>query len=401
VARTTVRRSARTMLLIMSTLVVMGLFGAVVRQSWVTNSTTAGVLSLEECGAEMLHPMTSLLAKLVETQSAAVRGEKVDAGGLREALANVAAADVEHDTELQTRQRLTDLMAQVESVLGRGETGRAAYDVYSGLVTLTLDLYRRIGDSSHLIRDPGLDSFYLMDSAIVRLPDAMVFAGRASDLVTLAGGRPLIGEDAIRAAVARFGVSAAAEQVSTGLTASVDNTARAELGANIAERLDAFKAAADAFAPPTMLAELSAAIDPSSLAANARRVSSAANPLAHLLLHELQAILDERAATLATQRRFTAVSAGLVGVLGFVMLWLLAISRPRRPRDESNGGDVRRGDDVAVGSLTYARALLDGKELNGMPLNDKALNDRELNDRELDDKNLVRAGRVVRSRHRG
>jgi hypothetical protein len=386
VARTTVRRSARTMLLIMSTLVVMGLLGAVVRQSWVTNSTTAAVVRLEGYGALMLHPMTSLLAKLVETQSAAVRGERVDAGGLREALGNVVAVDAKYGIELQTRQRLTDLMAQVESVLGRGETGRAAYDAYSSLVTLTVELYRRVGDSSHLIRDPDLDSYYLMDSAIVRLPNAMVFAGRASDLVTFAGGRALAGEDAVRVAVARFGVSAAAEQVSAGLAASIDNTARTELGANIAERLDAFKAAADAFAPPTMLAELSAAIDPSSLAANARRVSSAANPLAHLLLHELQALLDERATTLATERRFTAVSAALAGVVGLVMLWLLTIARPRRPRGEGNGGDIRRRDDVAVGSLTYAREFLA---------------DKGLDDKRLGDKELIHTGRAGRSRHRG
>lgn len=373
-ARPTVRQTARIMLVSVCTLALVAIFGAIVRQSWITNSAAAEVVRLEGNGAELLHPMTSLLAKMVETQSAAVRGDKVDAAGLREAIAKVGEIDGEYGAVLQTRQRFTDLTAQVEAALVRGQTGRAAYNTYSDLVTLTTELYRRIGDRSHLIHDPDLDSYYLMDAAIVRLPDAMVLAGRASDLVALAGTQVLAGEDAVRAAVARFGVSAAAEQVSAGLTTSVDNTTRAELGGNIAERLDTFKAAADAFAPPTMLAELSTTVDASSLAANARRVSAAANPLAHLLLHELQVLLEQRATRLAIQWRFTAVSAVLVGVIGLVMLWFVAVVRPRTP-GEPKTGDIRRTD-AGVGSLTYARQLLEDEE-------------------------LVHVGRAVRPRSRG
>ena len=105
---------------------------------------------------------------------------------------------------LQIDQRLADLTSQVESAFAKGETGRAAYDTYSGLVSLAVEMIRRIGDTSHLIHDPDLDSYYLMDAAIVRLPDAIVYAGRATDLVTLAGGGRSAGEDQVRAAVARF-----------------------------------------------------------------------------------------------------------------------------------------------------------------------------------------------------
>ena len=41
----------------------------------------------------MLHPMTGLLANLVEAQSAAVRGEQVDASSVRNSLAAVAKVD--------------------------------------------------------------------------------------------------------------------------------------------------------------------------------------------------------------------------------------------------------------------------------------------------------------------
>jgi len=378
VARPKVRRTARIILLSTCTLAVAGLFGAVVRQSWLTNSTTAEIVSAEAQGAAILHPMTTLLSELVKAQSTAVRGDKVENAGLRKALNSVAELDQVHGVALQTRERLSGLTAQVETALTRGESGRAAYDTYTGLVTIALDMMRRIGDTSHLIHDPDLDSYYLMDAAIVRLPGAVVLAGRASDLVTLAGGKVLEGEDAVRAAVARFGVSAAAEEVNDGLTKSVNFTARSVLGANIAERLDSFKAAADAFAPPTMLADLATEVDAAILAANASRVYAAATPLAHTLLHELEALLEQRQAKLAAEWRFTAVAGGLVTVIGLVMLWLLAMRRTRTGSADTADAHSRSasGDDLPGGSLTYARELFEAEE-------------------------LVHVGRAVRTRTRG
>jgi methyl-accepting chemotaxis protein len=251
----------------------------------------------------MLHPLTSLLSELVGAQSAAVRGEPVNVESVRNALGKVNDHDGEYGDALWTGQRLADLTSQIESAFARADTGRAAYETYSTLVNLTLQLLRRTGDSSHLIHDPDLDSFYLMDAATTRLPDAVVYAGRAADLVALAGGRPLTGEDQVRAAVARFGVSYDAERVADGLTTSVDFTSRAELGTNIAQRFDAFRAAADAFAPPTMLQDLATTVDAGTMAANARRVSAAATALAHLLLSESSALLDNRAASLSERRQ--------------------------------------------------------------------------------------------------
>jgi hypothetical protein len=220
-------------------------------------------------------------------------------------------------------------------------------------------LIRRIGDTSHLIHDPDLDSYYLMEAALITLPDAIVYAGRASDLVTMAGGRSLTGEDEVRAAVARFNVSHDAEQVSSGLTKSVDFTARSQLGSNIAERLDTFKSAADAFAPPTMLGELATTVDAATLAANARRVFAAASSLAHLLLAELQVLLDTRSVKLSQQQRFTGIAAAVAVFVGLAMVWVAVAGRPRR-------GPVKRfgaPDDLPVGSLAYARELLDSQDL--------------------------------------
>jgi len=362
VARSTARRAGRIFVLSTCTLVIALLFAGVVRQSWLLNTATADVVRRESHGAEIMHPMTTLVAVLVETQSAAVRGQPVDAEAVRKSLAAVAVVDEQYGVELQTRQRLRDLTSKVEAALVARETGQTAFDRYTALVKLASDLQRQIGDASHLIHDTELDSYYLMDAAIIRLPDAMVLAGRASDLVTLAGGRTLTGEDAAKAAVARFGVSTAADQVRVGLNKSVNFTARADLGSNIVERLDAFQAAADAFAPPTMLEELAGTVDAGTLAANAQKVSAAAAPLAHRLLSELQALLDARAAKVSGEWRFTVAAAGVITVLGLIMLWLLALTR-RRPAAARVAVDHEPTEDVPVGSLAYARQLLDAEEL--------------------------------------
>ena len=230
---------------------------------------------------------------------------------------------------------------------------------------LAVDLIRRIGDTSHLIHDPDLDSYYLMDAAIVRLPDAVVLAGRAADLVALAGGAALEGEDAVRAAVARFGVSDAAEQVQAGLSKSVEVTDAVRCSAsNITERLDAFKAAADAFAPPTMLSDLAGEVDAATLADNASRVAATANPLAHRLLGELQALLEERATTLDGERRFTAISAAAAGVDRARAAVAAAHAAPPAGAPRAGRRRVRATpDDLPVGSLAYARDILDAEEL--------------------------------------
>lgn len=359
-------RAARGITIGACTLVIIGLFGAVVRQSWSVNASAAEIVRLEAQGAALLHTTTSLLVELVAAKSAAVRGEPVAADRLSRALTEVGQEDSQYGAGLQATQRLSDLRSQVEALLSRGLTGRAAYDSYSVVVRLAVELIRRIGDTSHLVHDPDLDSYYLMDAAIVRLPSAMVLAGQAADLVALAGGQPLTGEDATKAAVARFGVSTAAEEVSAGLSKSIDFTARSALGTNITERLDAFKAAADAFAPPTILFGLSGSIDGGALAANARRVAASADPLAHRLLGELEVLLQERLSKLADQWRFTAVAGGIATGFALVVLWMVVMPRPK------SGGAVvtaestpkhGRPDDRPVGSLAYAREVLDADRI--------------------------------------
>ena len=329
------------------------LFGGVVRQSWSATSQAAEVVRLEAAGAAMMHPMTTLLTELVSAQSAAVRGSEVDQASVRSALTNLQQADARYGAALGTSQRLSALATQIEATFEAGGTGRDAYQRYSSVIDLAIDLIRVIGDSSHLVHDPDLDSYYLMDAAIVRLPDAMVYAGRAADLVALAEpGNELTGEDAVRVAVARFNVATNARLVTAGLRTSVDNTERSELGSNIVERLDAFRTAADAFAPPTMLQELANTVPARAMAENASVVFTTAQSLAHLLLSELEALLAARAETLAQQQRLIAIATAAGAVLVVVIAWLVVLPNRRRVVDgRPDAGDRTPGHGATSSEL--------------------------------------------------
>jgi hypothetical protein len=336
-------RTSRLIIVIVTacTLTIAGLFAAVLRGTWQASTADAGVAKAERSGVVYLHTMVGLIGQLVETQSAAVRGAPVDAAAVRKSLAAVSTADRSVGAALGVQQRFADLRDRVEAALSRTDQGPAAYQTYTDLVALAVDLADQVGDTSHLIHDQDLDSYYVMDSALILLPNAMVLAGRAADLVTLAGGSELGGDDAIRAAVARYDVATAAEQVTAGLNKAVEVTSRAALGSDIALQLDAFQAAVDGFAPPTMLAQLAGSVNAADLAAGAHRVFETALPLAHKLLSELDALLAARQAAIAAHQMSTKEQAGAAAAVGLVlMLVVVAWWRRRRRSMRAMSGPV-------------------------------------------------------------
>lgn len=349
--------TARRIVAVICLLGAAVLFTAVARQSWAATSADQEVVSLEADGAALMHPTTTLLSQLVEAQSAAVRGVPLDTETLQSVLDGVEETNREYGVELQTSQRLNDLRAQVDAAISSGVSGEEAYSIWSSIVDLAIDFIHVIGDTSQLVHDPALDSYYLMDAAIVHLPRAMVYAGRAADLVTLAGGEQLTGENLVRAGVARFNVSLDAEQVLTGLTTSVDFTERSELGSSIAPGLDTFRSAADEFAPPTMLQELANEVDARVMADNASRVFAAASSLSHQLLSELQALLETRTGDIAQQRRLTVISSAAVAVLTLTIAWLvLGVRRPTSGRrDEPTPVSPAPGGAVQLASVSVPR----------------------------------------------
>jgi hypothetical protein len=377
------RRHARVFALVLLSLLTASLFAVVLRQSWTTNSANTRFVADQRHRVAYLRPLAHLVGALTEAQSAAVRDAPVDTKAVQSAVDAIDAVDREYRDALGTRKRWADLRDRVNATVERPGSGHAAYDAFSGILTLALDLVRRVGDTSDQILDPQLDSFYIMDAALLHLPRVMVSAGRAADLATLPGRSTLTGDDAIRVAVARHDVAQAAADASAGLTRSVEATGHSALGADLAGQLDGFRAAVDVFAPSVVLDALTEPVDVDSLPPAAGSVRVTALALGDTVLSELDTLLADREAGLVAQRQ-VAVGAGAGVVIALSLLVWLAWAAIRRARRHPSAGDVE--------AVQQPQA-----HLHERAPSDLVVDARDL----LDFDELAHVGRTLRARHRG
>jgi methyl-accepting chemotaxis protein len=341
--RSTRAQRVRVFVLVLLSLLTAGLFATVARQSWTVSSADTRLVLDERHRLAYLGPLAHLVGALTETQSAAVRGAPVDGGAVQSAVDAVETADHRYRDALGTGQRWDELRGRINVAMAKPGTGSAAYETFAQLLTLTMDLIQRVGDTSDLVHDAQVDSYYVLDTALLRLPEAVVSAGRAADLALLKGKSPLTGADAIQVAVARYDVAQAAAAANASITRSIESTGRSGLGADLAGQLDGFRAAVDQFAPQVILNNLSDPIDADSLPPAAGAVRVNALSLGDAVLSELDGLLAEREASLGEQRQLTVGAAVVVLIALILALWLVfAVSRGRRAAPPSDG----RHDDL-------------------------------------------------------
>jgi methyl-accepting chemotaxis protein len=187
----------------------------------------------EREGVRYVQPVTELLAKLVaardEAVAAAAEGRSAPAPALDSEAEDVAAVDRELGAKLKTttaweklRTALDDLQA-----IPAGDA-QAAFDAYGTATTAAQALIVQAGDKSNLILDPDLDSFYVMDAIITKLPAISDTLGRAGN--RLVAHRGAVGVDQrIELAIDAGVVDSSAAAMSAGLATSFDNTADARL----------------------------------------------------------------------------------------------------------------------------------------------------------------------------
>src|SRR6266508_3703227 len=326
------RWSARVAARIALVLLVSTLMSTVVIQLWNARTDDLSVINAERDGVAYLQPMIHLVAELTNAQSVAVRGEQVDTVAMEAAVSAVDVVDNALGDRLGTRQRWSELRTQISAATSARPSGEAAFRTYSAIVVLAVDLCRKAGDTSNLILDPVLDSYYLMDTATLRVPDVLVAAGRAADLAALTTTER--SEAArIRVSIARYQVALAAEAISNGLRKAIDATESATLGPRLTGQLDAFRAAIDDFVPPAALLQTLDSVDPAALARSAERVRDAAQPLADSVFAELDAVLRARGDGLSAKRAGAVITAVGGLLLVVLLLWLLlpTARAPARP----------------------------------------------------------------------
>ncbi|MFE6904654.1 hypothetical protein ACFVFJ_49280 [Streptomyces sp. NPDC057717] len=219
------------------------------------SSSDLEFVKAERRGVVYLRPMATLIAAIADSESVAVAGRRPDPRALTKAVAAVAEADRTVGGSLRVRDSWADLQSRMAELTATPHTGRNAYRAYSEVMDVALFLMLRVGDTSKLILDPEIDSYYLMDAGMLRLPSVIADSGRMSDLEVLRGqgtGKDL---PLARVLVARDRVSTAASAVKAGLAKSFGSSASSSIGKDLLVKIDAFHTALEPLAPSAPLVD--------------------------------------------------------------------------------------------------------------------------------------------------
>ncbi|MCU1380247.1 MAG: methyl-accepting chemotaxis sensory transducer, partial [Acidimicrobiales bacterium] len=208
----------------------------------------------ERAGVEYLAPTTTLLHDVVQARAAAVRGDSALTAqrltDVHRTLATVTAAERRLGRRLGTTDQYDRVVDQL-GALDPAVTGEAAVAPFNAVADAVQALGVQVGNGSNLILDPDLDSYYVMDTWLGRVPALLDVTGRAGDRAALIAGRTTLATPAerIELALANGNVAATAAAVAGNLKTAFANTADARLasalrgpGAAVATEVGAFQA---------------------------------------------------------------------------------------------------------------------------------------------------------------
>ncbi len=275
----------------------------------------------ERDGVAVVAPALSALAQTVA-------GEKVDLGPL------TAAAKARPGLGLdQALAAVTSAQASASTPAGR-----------VGLATALAGLITAAGNSSNLILDPDLDSFYVMDSLVVQLPNALVDGAQAAVGPTSGTAASNVAAQAVLAG----GLASAA----AGLASDADTAAKNTAMPGLQSKLAALKQAAGATTAlqTTLASTLSrpTAADPRALA---RAASAAVTPTAGQLDALLQARIGRQS---SEQQRILGITAASLVLGAWFAVAVLLLTRRDAARTVAAVDALAHGD-LKVGELPDAR----------------------------------------------
>ncbi|MCW2598482.1 MAG: methyl-accepting chemotaxis sensory transducer [Frankiales bacterium] len=280
-----------------------------ISRAYVTQQTQTQIRfhEQERMGIQYIRPLTALLSQVVE--------ERVNAGGsVDSAVAAVDAVDGRYGTALKTSQ----LWSTWKALLGKTRSGGIpTFQHYLQLTRGLTDLVTQVANTSNLILDPDLDSYYLMDVIVVRQPTLLDQLGQAVQLAASSGAAvknhdPLV--------IARSTIDSTVAAITADLTTAFDSTKDPQVKAAAAEP-DAALASAVAQTSKTLAGVLlrqHPALDVSATLA-------AANQLGSVAAERLDSLLAGRLATLHQRSRTITLAAGgavLLALYLFIGLYL-------------------------------------------------------------------------------
>jgi methyl-accepting chemotaxis protein len=263
--------------------------------------------------------------------------------------------------------------AALDPVMGSAERS-AAYarlrasapaPAYSAETSAALvSLLAKVGDASNLILDPDLDSYYVMDMLVVKLPVA--FDASAALLVSLNALAAAPSEDARIDLVARRGAfDALIAGVEASLASSIAGNADGQVKSHLSAPVAAFAAAANAFSQQVSSAGDAVADGTAPDLAKAAAAQKAYVEAAHKLnlavnaelARLLQVRIDGFNSRLATMLAISVVLVFVVFAACFLFARSILSTIRRLERDVTDVADLKDGASIAAGGRDEIAAI--------------------------------------------
>ena len=202
----------------------------------------------ERLGIEYIIPANALVAEVAEAADASLEGRPVDRTALDAAVAAVDEVDAELGGTLETTQLWNEVKAGLTSALARQDLSPTErFTVWQGVLSGTTAVVTRAGDKSNLILDPDLDTFYLMDAVVVKVPAMITAVSQVTGNATLQTAAQ--GDEqralAIEVALANGGLGSSLGGLQGGLATSFSETRDETLEGTLKGQLDAVGTSVD------------------------------------------------------------------------------------------------------------------------------------------------------------
>jgi methyl-accepting chemotaxis protein len=213
---------------------------------WKVQGDTLAFADSERVGVRYLAPANELSLRVIAARSLAVRASTGDADAgaalpkalddVKTAVAAVDAADKADGGAINMTKAWQDAR---ETILA-GEDAKSLDAAAAAAVGLIVS----VGDGSKLILDPDLDSYYVMDTLITKLPAMADNTGRAGDLQAVVTAKDTL-DQRIALAGAQGALRATTAAMASGLQTAFKNTADAGLKPALSGGLTAASGAAE------------------------------------------------------------------------------------------------------------------------------------------------------------
>jgi hypothetical protein len=319
--------------LVLIVLVVAGVavpFGGAASFSWSRIATDSTTATAEIQGATYLQPLVRLISATADQQSLDVGGTPGNGAALTAAVHDVDQVDASLGRALGVHDRWIDVRQRLNAVLAAPPAAAAAFEQFTGLTDLEMALAAEIGDTSTLILDPQLDTYYLMDVALLRMPAILTDAGRLDDRAR----RPGPYQAEVAALTDRVRQQFA--ELDTSMRKSFAATQANVLTPGLVSALDQFDDAVTALVPPS--AGYAGVLDRAGLLQREReRVRDTGLVLEDAALHRLQQLLGTRQDTTDSRRLLLLVTASAGMLVAVVAGFLLLRRRPAVATDPAPG----------------------------------------------------------------